>query len=84
MDLEERLEKKEVIIFPSEDELYPYNQAMKDYLNSRELVVPKEIKAMKYVAENGAKNDFYYARDEETKKRLLTWLERYQIPIKVI
>ena len=84
MDLQDRVDKEEIIIFPSEDGLYPYGEAMRDYLLENDIIVPHKKTAGRYLSELGCKQDFYDTRDEETKKRLLTWLERYQIPIKVI
>lgn len=84
LDLEDRLDKGEVIIFPTEDYLYPYNEAMRDYLNDNEIEVPSKRKAIGHLAENGDQYDFYSYRGEEVKKRLLTWLESRKIPIEII
>ena len=84
LDLEDRLDKGEVIIFPTEDYLYPYNEAMRDYLNDNEIEVPSKRKAIGYLAENGDQYDFYSYRGEEVKKRLLTWWESRKIPIEII
>lgn len=83
-DLEDQLDKEEVIIFPTKDDLYPYNKAMRDYLNDNEIEVPSGRKPIEYLAENGDQYDFYSYRDEEVKKRLLTWLEGRKIPIEII
>lgn len=84
IDLEDRLDEGEVIIFPTKDDLYPYNKAMRDYLNDNEIEIPSGRKAIGYLAENGDQYDFYSYRDEEVKKRLLTWLESQKIPIEII
>ncbi len=83
-DIEDRLENEEVILFPTRDELYPYGKAMRDYLDTCGIHVPSGKKPIGHLVELGCKYDFYERRDEEAKKRLLTWLEERKIPIEII
>ena len=69
-DIEDRLENEEVILFPTMDELYPYGEAMRDYLDAYGIDVPRGRgkKAIRHLVELGYDHDFYERRDEEAKK----------------
>lgn len=83
-EIRERLYKGEVIVFPTTEDLYPYSQALGDYLYEHGIEIPYGKRAIGYLAEKRMQYDFYEYRNEVMKKELLTWVENQKIPIKII
>lgn len=83
-EIEDRLKKQAVIIFPTNDELYPYGVAMGHFLSANGIIIPRGYSAIGYLAECGMKHEFYNYRKQEIKRRLLNWLESENIPIEII
>ena len=64
---------------PDIEELYPYNNAMEDFIDEWELIIPFKIKAGRYLKENGYIQEFYTFRNEKAVEKLSEWLDSHQI-----
>lgn len=77
-------EYKETEMFlriPSQEELYPYNRAMFDFLNHMEMDVPRGCRAKRYLREREMLGDFYSFWQEGSKVALLEWLRENDISL---
>lgn len=74
----------DIKIIPTEEELYDYGKAMRDYLDLHELTVPNKMTASSYLYEKGMLHDFYNYRDSVLKSGLSKWLEKNHIPVKIV
>lgn len=74
----------DIIIIPTEEELYDYGKAMQDYLDLHELTVPCKTTASSYLYKKDMLHDFYDYRNSVLKSELSKWLEKNHIPVKII
>ena len=77
--IRELREAGKVIRIPTYEELYPYGQAMYDYLCDNRLNVPYGMSAKHYVHEKGRIHDFYAYRAETQTLELNKWLKEHNI-----
>lgn len=64
---------------PFQEELYPYNRAMFDFLNEMEMHVPRGCRAKSYLREREMLGDFYSFWHEGSKAALLEWFQEKNI-----
>lgn len=74
----------DIVFFPTDEKLYPYCEAMGDFLDEHEIEVPRGEKAESCLRKNGLIYDFYAFREEEIKSRLLDWLNENDIQLEII
>lgn len=72
-----------IVFFPTAEVLYPYSEALRDYLNNAGLFIPKGYSPKGYLAEIGCIYDFYDFRKTEMKNRFSAWLKSKSIPMQV-
>lgn len=73
-------EEKQIIVFPGSEVLYPYGEAMHDYLISEGIDVPEGRYAKSYVYEQqGGLYGFYDFRREERLRRMNIWLKEHKL-----
>lgn len=82
--LRNRVSDDNIVFFPTDEKLYPYCEAIGDFLNEHNMDVPRGRKAGTYLRENGFIYDFYAFREEEIKSRLLVWLNENDIQLEII
>lgn len=73
-----------IVFFPTDEELYPYHEAMFDFLNEYGINIPQGERAKPYLRENGLLFNFYIYRESEMKCRLLMWLNENDIQLEII
>lgn len=79
--LEKMIAEGKAIVLPYEEQLYPYGEAMGDYLDDREILIPDGMKATAYLAQHGWLDDFYEFRAEGLEKRFVAWSEKQGVQI---
>ena len=72
-------ETETLLRIPYLEELYPYNLAMRDFIDEWNLIIPFRMKAGRYLRENGYIQEFYIFRNEKAVEKLSEWLDSYQI-----
>ena len=66
---------------PFQEELYPYNRAMFDFLNKMEIDVPRGCRTKSFFRERDMLGDFYSFWHEGSKVALLEWLQGNDISL---
>ena len=72
---------KVLLRIPFREELYPYGMAMFDYLNDRDIAVPRGNSAKHYLHEKGLLVDFYAFYNEHTDRLFEEWLEEIEFMV---
>ncbi len=76
--------KEDIIFFPTDEELYPYKEAVGDFLAENDIEVPRRRKVRPYLRECGYLYDFDEFRDREVKRRLLIWMDENDIQLETV
>lgn len=68
-----------VILLPYREELYPYKEALADFFEQYELLVPKNVKPEQFLAERGLMQTFYDFYECKIVEKLLKWGKQNQM-----
>ena len=79
--LEEQINNGKVLLLPHKEELYPYKDAIKDFLCKFDLLVPDDMRVKEYLSEKGLMQTFYDFYEREIVEKLLEWCEKNQIEL---
>lgn len=79
--LQKQAKEGRAVILPYVEHLYPYNQAMGEYLIDREIEIPDGMRVKAYLAQEGRLEDWYEFREKGLEKKFEEWCKKYNIKI---
>lgn len=77
--IQRQVESGKAILFPVFEELYPYSEALTEFIDKYELDIPDYITIKKFLIEKGWMQLFYEFQGQELEKKFRKWCRRNSI-----
>ena len=71
--------EKHLVRIPFKEELVSYTEAVGEFIEERDLSIPRRVSAKKYLIKQGYIHEFYDYWNNKAVSKLKDWLEKYSL-----